>query len=114
MFLPRAVDGDEVEPWVYLRAIEEVSRHDGSFGWNLFVCNSASLIAPFLEPETMHAIFDDPRTHRRLGSAERVQGDRGAGRLSDQRRMGLCQRLPAGQLDGRACARSSSRTDRCG
>ncbi len=62
MFLPRAVDGDEVEPWVYFRAIEEVSRHDGSFGWNLFVCNSASLIAPFLEPETMHTIFDDPRT----------------------------------------------------
>ena len=62
MFMPRAVDGDEVEPWVYLRAIEEVSRHDGSFGWNLFVGNSASLIAPFLEPETMHTIFDDPRT----------------------------------------------------
>ena len=48
MFLPRAVDGDEVEPWVCFRAIEEVSRHDGSLGWNLFVCNSASLIAPFL------------------------------------------------------------------
>lgn len=62
MFLPRAVDGDEVEPWVYLRAIEEVSRHDGSLGWNLFVANSSSLIAPFLEPETMHTIFDDPRT----------------------------------------------------
>jgi indole-3-acetate monooxygenase len=62
MLLPRAVDGDEVEPWVYLRAIEEVSRHDGSLGWNLFVCNSASLIAPFLELEAMHAIFDDPRT----------------------------------------------------
>jgi alkylation response protein AidB-like acyl-CoA dehydrogenase len=62
MFLPRVVDGDEVEPWVCLRAIEEVSRHDGSFGWNLFVCNSASLIAPCLEPETMHTIFGDPRT----------------------------------------------------
>ncbi len=62
MFLPRAVDGDEVEPWVCFRAIEEVSRHDGSLGWNLFVCNSASLIAPFLEPEPMHTIFGDPRT----------------------------------------------------
>jgi alkylation response protein AidB-like acyl-CoA dehydrogenase len=60
MFLPRAVDGDEVEPWVYLRAIEELSRHDGSLGWNVFVGNSASLIAPFLEPETMHTIFGDP------------------------------------------------------
>lgn len=61
MFLPRAVDGDEVEPWVYLRAVEELSRHDGSVGWNVFVANSASLIAPVLEPETMHTIFGDPR-----------------------------------------------------
>jgi indole-3-acetate monooxygenase len=62
MFLPRAVDGDEIEPWIYLRAIEEISRHDGSVGWNVFVGNSAALIAPCLETETMHAIFDDPRT----------------------------------------------------
>ena len=62
MLLPRAVDGDEVEPWVYLRAIEEISRHDGSVGWNIFVGNSAALIAPFFEAETMRAIFGDPRT----------------------------------------------------
>ena len=35
MFLPRSVDGDQLEPWVYLRAIEEISRHDGSVGWNI-------------------------------------------------------------------------------
>src|ERR1700679_3526172 len=56
MLLARAADGDEVEPWIYFRAIEELSRHDGSVGWNLFVANSATLIAPFLEPETMHTI----------------------------------------------------------
>ena len=61
MLLPRSVDGDELEPWVYLRAIEEISRHDGSVGWNLFVANSSALIAPFLSPESMHAIFADPR-----------------------------------------------------
>ena len=61
MFLPRAVDGDQVEPWIYLRAVEEISRHDGSLGWNVFVANSAALIAPFLPPETMQAIFADPR-----------------------------------------------------
>jgi alkylation response protein AidB-like acyl-CoA dehydrogenase len=48
MLLPRSVDGDECEPWVYLRAIEEISRHDGSVGWNIFVANSSALIAPFL------------------------------------------------------------------
>jgi alkylation response protein AidB-like acyl-CoA dehydrogenase len=61
MLLPRSVDGDECEPWVYLRAIEEISRHDGSVGWNLFVANSSALIAPFLEPEAMRTIFADPR-----------------------------------------------------
>src|SRR6516162_8656942 len=61
MLLPRSVDGDECEPWVYLRAIEEISRHDGSVGWNLFVANSSALIAPFLDPEAMRTIFADPR-----------------------------------------------------
>jgi len=61
MLLPRTADGDEVEPWVYLRAIEELSRHDGSVGWNIFVANSSALIAPFLEPEAMRAIYADPR-----------------------------------------------------
>jgi alkylation response protein AidB-like acyl-CoA dehydrogenase len=61
MLLPRAADGDEVEPWVYLRAIEEISRHDGSVGWNQFVANSSALIAPFLAPEPMRTIFADPR-----------------------------------------------------
>ncbi len=62
MFLPRSVDGDEVEPWVYVRAIEEISRHDGSLGWNVFVANSSALIAPFLAPDAMRTIFADPRS----------------------------------------------------
>ena len=61
MLLPRSVDGDEVPPWIYLRAVEELSRHDASLGWNVFVANSAALIAPFLPAETARAIFADPR-----------------------------------------------------
>ena len=61
MLLPRSVNGDEVEPWTYMRAIEEISRHDGSVGWNMFVANSSALIAPFLPPESMQAIWGDPR-----------------------------------------------------
>src|SRR5215469_11237083 len=59
--LSRSLDGDEVEPWVYLRALQEISRHDGSVGWNVFVANSAALIAPFLPPDSMRTIFADPR-----------------------------------------------------
>ena len=57
MLLPRAFDGDEVEPGVYLHAIEAVARHDASIAWNLFVANSAALIAPHLEQETARTIF---------------------------------------------------------
>ena len=61
MLLPRSVDGDEVPPWVYLRAVEALSRHDASVDWNVFVANSAALIAPFLPAETARTIFADPR-----------------------------------------------------
>jgi alkylation response protein AidB-like acyl-CoA dehydrogenase len=61
MLLPRSVGGDECQPWTYLHAIEEISRHDGSVGWNLFVANSAALIAPFMPLESARTIFADPR-----------------------------------------------------
>jgi indole-3-acetate monooxygenase len=61
MLLARSVGGDEIEPWIYLRAIEELSRHDASVGWNLFVANSAALIAPFIPLSAAKTIFDDPR-----------------------------------------------------
>jgi alkylation response protein AidB-like acyl-CoA dehydrogenase len=61
MLLPRSVGGDEVEPGAYLLTIEEVARHDASVAWNLFVANSAALIAPHLAPTTAQTIFSDPR-----------------------------------------------------
>ena len=108
MLLPRSVDGDEVEPWVYLRAIEEVSRHDGSVGWNMFVANSSALIAPFLHPEAMRDDLRRPSCHRRLGTAERVEGDRGARRVSRQRHVEFRIGLPPGDLDGRALPRGGT------
>ena len=61
MLLPRSVGGDEIDAGTYFCTIEEVSRHDASIGWNLFVANSAALIAPHLPPATAQTIFDDPR-----------------------------------------------------
>ncbi|MGE0417415.1 MAG: acyl-CoA dehydrogenase family protein [Acetobacteraceae bacterium] len=61
MLLPRSVGGDEIEPWIYMRAIEEIGRHDGSVAWNLFVMNSAALIAPFIPLETARLIWSNPR-----------------------------------------------------
>lgn len=62
MLLPRSVGGDQVEPWIYLHAIEEIGRHDASVAWNLFVANSSALIAPFIPLETAQAIYADPRS----------------------------------------------------
>ena len=61
LLLPRSVGGEEVEPWVYVAAVEEIARHDGSVGWNLFVANSSSLIAPFISLEAARTIYGDPR-----------------------------------------------------
>ncbi|MFM9848285.1 MAG: acyl-CoA dehydrogenase family protein [Hyphomicrobiaceae bacterium] len=62
LLLPRSVGGEQVEPGIYFKATEAVSRCDASVGWNMFVANSSALIAPFLEPETARTIFANPRT----------------------------------------------------
>lgn len=61
LLLPRAYGGGEVEPGAYLLAVEEIGRRDASVAWNVFVANSSALIAPFLEPASARAIYDDPR-----------------------------------------------------
>jgi len=39
-----------------------MARHDGSLGWNTFVANSSSFIAPFIPLETARTIYADPRS----------------------------------------------------
>ena len=110
MLLPRSSGGDETAPAVYAAAIEELARHDASIAWNVFVANSSSLIAAYLEPAVNQAIFADPRSIvawdlQALRARERLT------RLSSDRQVGFRQRLPTGPLDGRAlpCARSGRR-----
>jgi alkylation response protein AidB-like acyl-CoA dehydrogenase len=84
MLLPRACGGDEVEPWVYLAAVAEIARHDGSVGWNVFVANSSALIAPFLPPDSARTIYADPRALIAWGppNACRIQAAPGGYRVS--------------------------------
>jgi indole-3-acetate monooxygenase len=86
LLLPRSFGGEEVEPWVYLGAVEEVTRHDASVGWNLFVANSSALIAPFMDPASAHAIYDDPRALIAWGppNAARAQAVPGGYRISGE------------------------------
>jgi indole-3-acetate monooxygenase len=60
MLLPRSAGGDQIDPVNYLCAIEELSRHDGSTGWVVFVGNSSALIAAYLPPDVARTIFADP------------------------------------------------------
>ncbi|MFV0298070.1 MAG: acyl-CoA dehydrogenase family protein [Hyphomicrobiaceae bacterium] len=62
LFLPRPCGGSEAHPSHYFDAVTEVARHDGSVAWNMFVANSAALIAPHLPPETATKIFAGGRT----------------------------------------------------
>jgi len=62
LLLPRSVGGEETDPGTYLRAVEAISRHDGSLGWNMFVGNSSSLLAAYLPAETARTVWGDPRT----------------------------------------------------
>ena len=59
--IPKSLGGEEAAPADYLLAVEEIARHEGSVGWNLFVANAASLIAPYIPLDSAQAIFSDPR-----------------------------------------------------
>ena len=84
MLLPRSVGGEQAEPGSYLTAIEEIARHDASVAWNMFVANSSSLIAPFLEPAIARTIFADPTTIVAWGppNASRARAVAGGYRVS--------------------------------
>ncbi len=60
MLLPRSVGGDEVAPGAYLDTLIELARHDGSVGWNIFVANSAALLAAFLPLDAAREIYARP------------------------------------------------------
>ncbi len=61
MLLPLSVGGDELDPVIYVRAVEAAASHDGSIGWCLSIANSIGLIAPYLDLEIARAIFGGPR-----------------------------------------------------
>jgi alkylation response protein AidB-like acyl-CoA dehydrogenase len=62
MLLPRSVGGDQIEPWTYLGAVEEIARHDGSVAWNISVANGSTLIAPFISLEAASTVYSNPRS----------------------------------------------------
>lgn len=74
MLYPRSVGGDEVEPGLYVRAVEELARADGSVGWCVSIANSIGLFAPYLALEQAREVFGDPRATCAWGPPNDCQG----------------------------------------
>jgi len=79
LLLPRSVGGEETAPGAYLAAIEEIARHDASIAWNVFVANSATLIAAYLEPDVARTIFSASSTIVAWGPPNRSRASAVAG-----------------------------------
>jgi alkylation response protein AidB-like acyl-CoA dehydrogenase len=62
MLYPHSVGGDEVEPAIYIDAVGELARADGSVGWCVSIANSTGLFAPYLELEAARTVFGPPRS----------------------------------------------------
>jgi indole-3-acetate monooxygenase len=62
MLVPRSLDGEEVSPIIFMRAIEELAKADASTAWCVAQTSVCSTIARSLKPETGARIFkNDPR-----------------------------------------------------
>jgi indole-3-acetate monooxygenase len=71
MLYPRSVGGDEVEPAIYIEAVGELARADGSVAWCVSIANSTGLFAPYLDLEPARRIRR-PARDLRLGPAEQM------------------------------------------
>jgi len=63
MWVPSALGGAEVELETMVRVVEELSRQDGSVGWNMMIAGNTSILWAFISHETAAGIIgDDPDT----------------------------------------------------
>jgi indole-3-acetate monooxygenase len=80
MYLPRSMGGPELSPLVVFRAVEEISRADGSVGWCTMIATAISSSMGWLPPEVGQEMAGSPADLRLAGSirpqgrARRVDG----------------------------------------
>lgn len=68
MYLPRSMGGPELPPLVVFRAIEEISRADGSIGWCTMIATGVSNSMGLLEAEVGREMAGSPADMRLAGS----------------------------------------------
>ena len=66
--LPRSMGGPETDPLTSFRAIEELSRVDGSVGWCAMLSSGGSIFGGWLQAEVGRSLFGQPPDVRMAGS----------------------------------------------
>jgi alkylation response protein AidB-like acyl-CoA dehydrogenase len=54
---PKAVGGAEGDEETVLQAIEELSRQDGSVGWNVMIASNTAAVASYLPTATLQEVY---------------------------------------------------------
>ena len=57
MSAPKAVGGAEADEETVLQAIEELSRQDGSVGWNAMIASNTVIIASYLPVAALREVY---------------------------------------------------------
>jgi indole-3-acetate monooxygenase len=57
MSAPKAVGGAEADEETVLQAIEELSRQDGSVGWNVMIASNTAIIASYLSVAALREVY---------------------------------------------------------
>ena len=68
LYTPRIIGGPETDPITAFRAVEELSKVDGSVGWCSFVASAVSIYAGWLPTELACRLFGQPPDIRVAGS----------------------------------------------
>jgi indole-3-acetate monooxygenase len=68
MFLPRSMGGPELDPLAVFRAIEEISKADGSVGWCTMIATDVSLLMGWLPADIGREFCRQPADFRGAGS----------------------------------------------
>jgi len=99
MFLPRSMGGPELAPLTVFRAIEEISKADGSVGWCTMIATDASLILGLASRRSRTRVMWSTRQFSlRWLVATARSGISRRWRLSCPRTLEFCQRHRSCQL----------------
>src|SRR5690349_7541511 len=61
LLLPRSVDGEELEPSIYIQAVEAIATGDASAAWCINQNSGCSMTAAYLAPDAARQVFGQPR-----------------------------------------------------